>query len=117
MKVLINTRRDQNPEVYEYGERGDLAKSTVLHEAAYYGHLNIIIWYKDVLGFSDINPEDSKSHTPLFWASKQGQIEVAKYYIKNGYKYHASSKFLKLHEFSFLFDIHILKNISRAVLL
>ena len=93
LKILITTRTtDQNPVIYEYK---DGAKSTVLHEAAYYGHLKIIIWYKDVLGFSDINPEDSKSHTPLFWASKQGQIEVAKYYIKNDYMYHASRKITK----------------------
>ena len=88
LKLLIATRTiDQNPVIYEY-ENG--AKSTVLHEAAYYGHLNITIWYKDVLGFSDINPNDNKGNTPLYWATNQGQLDVVKYYIKNGYQ--ASSK-------------------------
>ena len=87
LKMLINTRRDQNPVIYEYE---DGTKSTVIHEAAYYGRLNIIIWYKDVLGFSDINPKDNKGNTPLFWATSQGHIDVVKYYIKNGYQ--ASSK-------------------------
>ena len=86
-KILINNRSDQNPVIYEYNSG---AKSTVLHEAAYYGHLEIIIWYKDVLGFSDINPKDNKGNTPLFWATNQGHLDVVKYYIINGY--HASSK-------------------------
>ena len=73
--------------IYE-GEDG--AKSTVLHEAGNYGHLNIIIWYKDVLGFSDINPKNNKGTTPLYWATVQGHLDVVKYYIMNGY--HASSK-------------------------
>ena len=88
LKLLIATRTiDQNPVIYEYE---DGAKSTVLHEAAYYGHLEIIIWYKDVLGFSDINPKDNKGNTPLFWAIGQRQLDVVKYYIENGYQ--ASSK-------------------------
>ena len=84
LKVLITTRTsDQNPVIYEYE---DGAKSTVLHEAAYYGHLEIIVWYKDVLGFSDINPKDNEGNTPLYWATVQGHLDVVKYYIKNGYQ-------------------------------
>ena len=88
LKVLITTRTgDQNPIVFEWGSG---AKSTVLDMAAYYNHLNIIIWYKDVLGFSDINPKDNKGNTPLYWATNQGHLDVVKYYIQNGY--HDSSK-------------------------
>ena len=90
LKILITTRTtDQNPVIYEYNSG---AKSTVLHEAAYYGHLKIIIWYKDGLGFSDINPKDNKGNTPLYWATKKGKLDVVKYYIQNGY--YASSKVL-----------------------
>ena len=91
LKILITTRTtDQNPVIYEHE---DGAKFTVLHEAAYYGHLNITIWYKDVLGFSDINPKDNKGKTPLYWATKRGHLDVVEYYIINGY--HASSKVSK----------------------
>ena len=83
LKILINNRSDKNLVIYKSGE-------TVLQGAAYYGHLKIIIWYKDVLGFSDINPKDNKGNTPLYWATNQGQLDVVKYYIKNGYQ--ASSK-------------------------
>ena len=87
LKILINNRSDQNPVVYEYQ---DGTKSTILDQAAYWGHLNITIWYKDVLGFSDINPKDNKGNTPLYWATDQGHLKVVKYYIINGY--HATSK-------------------------
>ena len=99
LKILITTRTtNQNPVIYEY----DGAKSTVLHEAAYYGHLKIIIWYKDVLGFSDINPKDNKGNTPLYWATNQGHLDVVKYYIQNGY--HASSKIFSKysHQYAFI---------------
>ena len=59
---------------------------SILHLAAYYGSLNITTYYKDVLGFSDINPKDNNGHTPLSWASYLGRLEIVKYYIKNGYK-------------------------------
>ena len=93
LKVLITTRTgDQNPIVFEWGSG---AKSTVLDMAAYYNHLKIIVWYKEVLGFNDINPKDNQGNTPLYWAIKQEQLEVAKYYIKNDYMYHASRKIPK----------------------
>ena len=93
LKVLIITRTgDQNPIVFEWGSG---AKSTVLDMAAYYNRLKIIVWYKEVLGFNDINPKDNQGNTPLYWAIKQEQLEVAKYYIKNDYMYHASRKIPK----------------------
>ena len=63
---------------------------TVLHVAASYGHLKIIIWYKDILGFSDLNPENNIGNTPLYKAAYEGKLDVVKYYIENGYQ--ASSK-------------------------
>ena len=63
---------------------------TPLHYFASNGHLKIIIWYKDVLGFKDINPKDNKGDTPLSLATQEGHLDVVKYYIENGYQ--ASSK-------------------------
>ena len=89
LKVLLKTKEEKNPIIISDNSLGEL---TILHVAAGFGHLNITIWYKDTLGFSDINPKDNKGNTPLFWATKQGQLDVVKYYIKNGYQ--ASSKIL-----------------------
>ena len=90
LKVLLKTKEDKNPIIYLDSEEGEF---TILHIAAYFGHLNITIWYKDVLGFSDINPKDNKGTTPLFLATQEGHLDVVKYYIINGY--HASSKVSK----------------------
>ena len=90
LKDLLKTKLEKNPVIYEFGSG---AKSTVLDIAASFGHLNITIWYKDVLGFSDINPKDNKGATPLLLATFKGHLDVVKYYIINGY--HASSKVSK----------------------
>ena len=87
LKELLKTKEDKNPVIFSDNSRGE---PTVLHMAAVFGHLNITIWYKDVLGFSDINPKDNKGNTPLYWATRKGHLDVVKYYIINGY--HASSK-------------------------
>ena len=87
LKILLENRKDKNPVTY-INTNG--AGITVLHGAAYEGHVNIIRWYKDVLGFSDINPKDNKGDTPLLLATQQGNLDVVKYYIENGYQ--ASSK-------------------------
>ena len=77
---------------YIYKFNGD---ESVLVIAAALGHLNIIVYYKDVLQFSNINPKNNNGITPLnlsalYWASFNGNIDVVEYYIENGYK--ASSK-------------------------
>ena len=76
-------KEDENPVIVVYP---DGSKFSILHVAAYYGSLNITTYYKDVLGFSDINPKDNNGNTPLSWASYFGHLEIAKYYINNGYK-------------------------------
>ena len=58
---------------------------TLLDVAAEYGQLNITKWYKNVLGVSNINPKDKYGNTPLARASYLGHLEIAKYYIENGY--------------------------------
>ena len=68
---------------YIYTYNGD---ESVLVIAAALGHLNIIVYYKDVLQFSNINPKNNNGFTPLYWASFNGHFDVAEYYIKNGYK-------------------------------
>ena len=87
LKILLQNQSDKNPVIYEdeYG-----TKYTVLHASAGEGHLDIIKGYKDILGIENLNPIDDNGNTPLSWASKQGHLDVAKYYIENGYK--ASSK-------------------------
>ena len=87
LKELLKTKEEENPIIFTDNSLDEL---TVLHMAAFLGHLNITIWYKDVLGFSDINPKDNKGNTPLYWATRQGHLDVVKYYIENDY--HASSK-------------------------
>ena len=98
-KTFYVTGENKNP-VIEVLTSG--AEYTVLDIAAYFNHLEIIIWYKDVLGFSDINPKDNKGNTPLFWATQEGHLDVVKYYNKNGY--HASSKIFSKysHQYAFI---------------
>ena len=86
LKLLLEAREDKNPviSIIDGDER------SVLLIAAAFGHLNIIVYYKDVLQFSNINPENNNGKTPLSVASFEGHLHVAEYYIKNGYK--ASSK-------------------------
>ena len=89
LRILLGRIQEKNPVInFRNG-----AKSTVLHETAFYGHANVTIWYKDVVGLKDINPSDNKGNTPLMWAINQNQSDVVKYYIDNGYV--ASSKILK----------------------
>ena len=87
LKILLQNQSDKNPVILEPGGG---VKLTVLHVAADEGHLDIIKGYKDILGIENLNPIDDNGNTPLYWASIHGRLDVAKYYIKNGYK--ASSK-------------------------
>ena len=87
LKLFLEAREDKNP-VISIIDGGD--EGSVLLVAAALGHLNIIVYYKDVLQFSDINPKNNNGQTPLYYAILQGHLNVAEYYIKNGYK--ASSK-------------------------
>ena len=92
LKVLLEKRKEKNPIIYEYSSG---TTSTVLHLAAYYGHVKIIEFYKNDLKFDDINPLDStKTFTPMKTAVQQGKVDVIQYYIDSGYN--ASSKNLGL---------------------
>ena len=91
LNLFLKAREDKNPVISIFN--GD--EGSVLDFAAGFGHLNIIVYYKDVLQFSNINPENNNGNTPLYWASFNGHFDVAEYYIKNGYK--ASSKITKVH--------------------
>ena len=87
LKLFLKTRVDKNPVIVN-PDNGD--EGSVLHFAAFWGHLNIIVYYKDVLQFSNINPKSNNGITPLYLASFNRHFDVAEYYFKNGYK--ASSK-------------------------
>ena len=88
LKNLLDSRQEQNPVTYEHEEGGNL---TVLHIAARFGYKNIITWYKDVLGFDDLNPTNDKGITPFQLAVKQQKLGIVSFYIAKGYN--ASSKF------------------------
>ena len=91
LKLFLEAREDKNPVISIIdGDEG-----SVLLIAAFFGHLNIIVYYKDVLQFSNINPENRIGKTPLFEASLQGHLHVSEYYIENGYK--ASGKVSTLY--------------------
>ena len=83
LKLFLEAREDKNP-VISIINGGD--EGSVLIVAAAFGHLNIIVYYKDVLQFSDINPKNNNGQTPLYYAVLRGQLNVTEYYIKNGYK-------------------------------
>ena len=92
LKLFLEAREDKNP-VISIINGGD--EGSVLIVAAAFGHLNIIVYYKDVLQFSNINPKNNIGKTPLSVASFEGHLHVAEYYIKNGYK--ASGKVSTLY--------------------
>ena len=92
LKLFLKTRVDKNPVIVN-PDNGD--EGSVLHFAAFWGHLNIIVYYKDVLQFSNINPMNNKGKTPLSYALLQEHQDVVEYYIENGYI--ASSKNFSLH--------------------
>ena len=87
LKVLLQNQSDKNPVIFE---DEDGSKLTVLHVAAGGDLLDIIKGYKDILGIENLNPIDDNDNTPLSEASYEGHLDVAEYYIENGYK--ASSK-------------------------
>ena len=64
----------------------------MLRHAAYEGKLGIIQWYREVLNFTNINREDKKGLTPLYWAMIKQRHDVVKYFIDNGYGQSATSK-------------------------
>ena len=82
LKLFLKAREDKNPVIFIID--GD--ERSVLYLAAEFGHLNIIVYYKDVLQFSNINPENNNGKTPLGYASVERHLHVAEYYMENGYK-------------------------------
>ena len=86
LNLFLEAREDKNPVISIFNG----VEGSVLDFAAGFGHLNIIVYYKDVLQFSNINPKNNNGNTPLSYAATQGHLDVAEYYIENGYK--ASSK-------------------------
>ena len=83
LKLFLESIKDKNP-VISIINGGD--EGSVLIVAAFFGHLNIIVYYKDVLQFSNINPKNNNGKTPLSEATLEGHLHVAEYYMENGYK-------------------------------
>jgi hypothetical protein len=59
-------------------------RRTSLHTASEAGHLEIVRSFLEVGEDSDVNERDGRHWTPLFLASKEGRIEVAKLLIEYG---------------------------------
>ena len=75
LKLFLRTKQDKNPVILFF--RG--IDFTVLHEAAQYGHVKIINWYKDVLKFPDINlPNTGDGTTPLHLAVQNNHYHATK---------------------------------------
>ena len=100
LKILLRSE-EKNPVIFD--ENIDPTKSTVLHKAAKFGHLNIVKFFNDELGFTDINPSDEiNGDTPLSLAKQHSNWDIVKYYIENGYTHIASSKNFSLYLFIIL---------------
>ena len=80
LKELLNRPdEEKNPVIYEYSIGVNV---TVLHVAAYYGHVNIIKWYQNYLHFDDINPlDESGLYSPMLFAAQRGMFPVVEYYL------------------------------------
>ena len=76
LMTLLETRpdNDKNP-VIEVKSHG--SEYTVLHVAAEFGHLNILKFYREELGITDIYPLD----TPILVAALYGEKQVVEYYL------------------------------------
>ena len=73
----MENRRDKNPVTY-ISNTG--AGFSVLHGAAYGGHVNILRWFHETLRFDDINPLDNLgTYTPMMYAAQRGKLSVVKY--------------------------------------
>ena len=60
-------------------------KWTVLHFAAYYGHLNVIEFVLNETNFNKgINCKDKNGKTALYYAAEEGQLECFKYLYSKG---------------------------------
>ena len=68
--------------------------STVIHEAAEHGHLDIIQWFEEDLQYSKLNLEDKDGNTPFSHAIKEGKHDVVDYFIELGYGHNATSKII-----------------------
>ena len=85
LKTILNDKTEKNPVLAEDG-------STVIHEAAKHGHLDIIKWYAEELHYSELNLEDNDGNTPFSQAIKEGKHDVVDYFIELGYGHNATSK-------------------------
>ena len=56
LKLLLERREDKNPVISEHPRGGT---SSVLHVAAYEGHVNITRWFHETFPFEDINPYEN----------------------------------------------------------
>ena len=103
----MNITQDKNPLIPV--SRWDDTKWTILHGAAYFGHLSIIKWYKEMLNYSNINLEDGEGNTPLSLAIQEEKLDIVEYLIDHGYGLNVTSKNSNL---SFLYRKDIFKRCS-----
>ena len=87
LKTLLEIRGDddKNPVIHT---DPDGTEWTVLHRAAFYGHVNIIKYFENELGFDNVNPQNkTNGRTPFEYAVEFKKSSVVDYYIENGYTY------------------------------
>ena len=55
---------------------------TVLHDAAYFGHLNVVAYYTGILDNPNpgVSNDDNRGWTPLHHAAQRGHLEVVKHF-------------------------------------
>ena len=71
MKWILEEHMDKTP------PGPDLQGNTLIHWAAYNGHVDIVHYLMDIT-VKDKNPRNQDGETPLHWAAKNGHVEVVK---------------------------------------
>ena len=82
LKLFLGTKQNKNP-VIRFVRGIDF---TVLHEAAQYGQVDIINWYKDDLKFPDINPPNIGDGTTPLHLAVQNNHSSATYTLLDAIK-------------------------------
>ena len=93
LKKSLQGREDPNPLIFG-GQKG--AWYRVLEFAAYFGHVNILKWFKDEMAYPEMNTGINTKWSPLNLATFNGKLNVVKYYI-NSLNFDATSKGLNVN--------------------
>jgi ankyrin repeat protein len=77
MKAFLNNK-SINPSFIQYAENSLFDQTTVLSEAAYYGHAELVKMFIN----AGVNCHTTyKSYTPFMWAVREGHVDVVKVFL------------------------------------